>query len=158
MKTQFYENEGHTDAQTHSIFYTSLAPSAASWDTSSDKTESQLQFFNLEKWLHFSVCMSVYWMAINGEKNGSLHVAVTLSGHASWLLRRVTAVRSRQSRNKKVKEQKGRTWQPRTTTPTSNEHCHNRAAPVYCDTIQLLVTLSKARQKPTVSQASMLFK
>lgn len=34
----------------------------------------------------------------------------------------------------------------------------NRAAPVYCDTIQLLVTLSKARQKPTVSQASMFIK
>lgn len=30
----------------------------------------------------------------------------------------------------------------------------NRAAPVNCDTIQLLVTLSKARRKPTVSQAS----
>lgn len=55
--TQFYENEGHTHAQTHYTFYTSLAPSAASWDTSSDKRESQLKFFNLEKLLH--VCMRI---------------------------------------------------------------------------------------------------
>lgn len=109
------------------MFYTSLAPSDALWDTSSDKSESQLKFFNLEKLLHFSVCMYAYWMAVNSEKNGSLRVAVTLSGHASWLPQCMTAVRSRQSRNKKVKEQKGRTWQARTTTSTSNECCHNRA-------------------------------
>lgn len=33
----------------------------------------------------------------------------------------------------------------------------NKAAPVNCDTAQLLVRLSKARGKPTVSQASTLF-
>lgn len=90
-----------------------------------------------------------------GRKHGSLRVAVALLGHASWLLRRVTAVRSRQSRNKQGKEQKGRTWQPRTTTPTSNGYRHNRAtAPVSRDTVRLLVT---PRQKPTSSQASAVF-
>lgn len=33
----------------------------------------------------------------------------------------------------------------------------NKAAPVNCDTVQRLVRLSKARGKPTVSQASTLF-
>lgn len=33
----------------------------------------------------------------------------------------------------------------------------SRAAPVNCDTVQLLVTPSKARWKPTVSHASTLF-
>lgn len=92
-------------------------------------------------------------MAISAEKNSSLCDALALSGHASWLLKSVTAMRSRQNRNKKVKEQKGRTWQPRTTTSTSNECCHNRATPFNCDTIQLLITLSGARRKATVSQA-----
>ena len=56
----------------HSIFYTSLAPSAASWDTSSDKSESQLKFFNLEKRLRFSLCMRARWTAISGEEKRQL--------------------------------------------------------------------------------------
>lgn len=49
-----------------------------------------------------------------------------------------------------VKEQKGRTWQPRTTTSYIKRMLSqqsNRAVPVNCDTIQLLVTLCKARRK-----------
>lgn len=99
--TQFYGNEGHTQTQTHSIFYTSLAPSAESWDTSSEKSESQLRLLNLGKRLHLFVQARLLEGHQRRGEAAACVSPVTLSGHASWLPRHVTAVRFRQSRSNK---------------------------------------------------------
>lgn len=94
-------------------------------------------------------------MAMGGEKISSLCDAVTLSGHASWHPQRATAVWSRQSSDKKVKEQKGRTWQPRTTGFDIKRMLSQQSHPFSCDTIQLLVTES-TKQGGKVRQAQCL--
>lgn len=82
---------------------------------------------------------------MGGEKISSLCDTVTLLGHASWRRQCATAVRSRHSSDKKVREQKGRTWQPRTTGFNIKRMLSQQSHPFSCDTIQLLVTRSTRR-------------
>lgn len=157
-ENSFYGNEGQTHAQTHNIFYTSLASSAASWDTSSDKSESQLKFFNLEKWLHFSSCMYACWMASNGGETAAClspsHFQVMPVGFPdAW--RRWDPGRAGTRERAEGENMAAEDYHFYIKRMLSQQSI--RAAPVNSDTIQLLVTLSEARWKPTVSQASTLF-
>lgn len=141
------------------IFYTSLAPSAASWDTSSDKSESQLKLFNLEKLMHSSICMYAHWM--EGKKKKWQLVCHRHTFRSCQLASPMCdsgAIQTEQKQESKRAEGEN--------MAAENYHFHikrmlsqqsNKATPVNCDTVQLLIRLSKARGKPTVSRASALF-
>lgn len=77
---------------------------------------------------------------MGSEKISSLCDAITLLGHASWRPQCATAVRSRHSSDKKVREQKGGTWQPKTTGFNIKRMLSQQSHPFSCDTIQLFVT------------------
>lgn len=91
--------------------------------------------------MHFAVC--TYWME---RKNGSPRVAATLSGHASWLPPTCDSGKIQTEQEQESKRAEGENM--------AAEDYHfdikrmlsqqsNRAAPVNCDTIQLLVTLKQ---------------
>lgn len=108
-------------------------------------------FIIIFKWPHLSAYMHVKYVCMSRGENGSLRDAVTLSGQASWFLRYATAVRSRHSGDKKVREQKGGGGVLNIAAKDYHfnmkrmlsQHSH----PFNCDTIQLLITRSKARRK-----------
>lgn len=52
--------------------------------------------------------MHARWMATSGGENGSLHVAVTVLGHASWLPSARSDSGEIRTEQEQQKEQKGR--------------------------------------------------